>query len=119
MERIQPQEIIDLVCLMRPNELGFALDFWLSEIECRVLNEMYDGDESLLTPERLLLGYPYGDVYWTHLLSMVDLATGNLESYKISRAMADKAWSYFIRTFDKEKYVDDRYPLPTTGGEEG
>ena len=111
MERIPSDEILRIAKSMRPTELDYELHFWLSEIESRVVNEMYDGDESVVKPGLLLLGFPFGDVYWTYLVCMVDFSRGDLESYKISRAMHEKAWSYFIRTFDKKKHVDHRNPV--------
>ena len=101
-------EIVSLVNQMRPNELDeVTLYFWLAHVEYSVLQELFDGDNSYSKEGYMTLGFPYNDVYWTYMLSMVDLALGNLESYKYTHAMAQKAWERLIRSYDVERHKQE------------
>lgn len=100
-------EILYMVQQLRPNELDETLIiWWLSTIEHRVLYEILGKEdlESETSEERMLIGPPHDDVYWTHLLAMIDFACKDFESYKYSSAMAEKAWQECAKHYHHKKY---------------
>ena len=97
-------EILELVRLMRPNDLeDQLLFFWLSNLEYRVLYEVFEGDGDQPQGE-LQVGPPHDDIYWTYLVSMVDFATGDMDAYAHSSVLAERAWKNFRQYYHRQKY---------------
>ncbi len=101
----RPSEIIQLVHQMRPNDLDDQLlFFWLSNLEYRVLYEVFEGEDGDQPQGELQVGPPHDDIYWTYLVSMVDFATGDVQAYAHSSALAEKAWKNFRKYYHQQKY---------------
>ena len=96
-----PSDVIEIARLIRPNELDDSLlHVWYVTIECRVVFDVLgvkNVDELMYTD--LTVGPPHDDIYWTYIVSMIDFATGNFESYVHSKALADKAWNDFVKHY--------------------
>jgi len=107
----KPTEMVQLVHQMRPNDFEDGLlYFWLSNLEYRVFYEVFE-QEAPETASTLQVGPPHDDIYWTHLVAMVDFAMGNMEAYAHSSALAEKAWKAFRQYYHQQKYKNEK-----TGG---
>ena len=97
----KPLDMIEMARAIRPNELDDGLYFlWMVTIEMRVLFEVFGvEDPNEIEGNDLVVGPPHDDIYWTYLVSMIDFATGNFESYAHSKALADKAWNNFVKHY--------------------
>ena len=101
----KPTEMVELVNEMRPNELNDdLLYFWLSNLEFRVLYEVLEGQDGDQPVGVLQVGAPHDDIYWTYLVSMIDFATGDMEAYARSSALAERAWKSFCKYYHRQKY---------------
>ena len=88
-----PDDILGIVLEMRPNSLKEdTLLFMLSDLEERVNIEVFKAPREENLADKLQVETPYEDIYWKELVAIVDFAQGNMENYKYSRELADKAW---------------------------
>lgn len=91
-----PDEILNIVLEMRPNSLKEeTLLFMLSDMEERVNIEVFKAPRNENLNDLMQVETPYEDIYWKELVAMVDFAQGNMENYKYSRELADRAWERF------------------------
>lgn len=92
-------EAIELACVLRPNELErAALERLLFELEVRLSVEVRgekpsDGVQHLhaVPSGKLAIPAPFDRIYWAYLLSMIDLASGDADGYRITGALFNEA----------------------------
>ena len=108
MVLVSADDILNLVNQMRPNELDeMALLFWLAHIEHSVTQELFDGDDSYTKFGYMTLGFPYNDVYWTYMISMIDLALGNLFCQELGEILDAPRAQAICRGFDRGIAAED------------
>ena len=94
------EEVIALACALRPNELGEdTLTALLEDLECHLSVEIRGEPPCCraVKPKQLSVPAPYDKVYWTYLVSMIDLATGNTALYPLSAALYKEALDTYAR----------------------
>lgn len=99
-------QAIELVNILRPNELGeAALTTLLAELEGSLAVEVRgEHPEALTKPlaeDELILPLPFDCVYWTYLIAMIDLAVRDIESYKTSNALYCQARDAYARWYQR------------------
>lgn len=97
-------EAISIARAMRPNELeDQVLHRMLTELDgVLALIAGTDGTGCVRTGApaygtELSVPAPFDRVYWAYLMSMIDLAQGNVESYAVSRALYTEARDEYAR----------------------
>ena len=98
-------EAIALACALRPNEAldEATLANLLWELEAMLAVEIKGQTPSSLTICDLDLDIPmpFDCVYWTYLVAMIDLASKDLDSYKVSHAMFCEARDTYARWYHR------------------
>jgi hypothetical protein len=101
-------EVIDLTCALRPNELDrTVLTRLLLELEALLAVEVRG--EGAVPPkhphvagrECLTVPAPFDRLYWTYLVSMIDLASGDSAAYRISEALFTEARDAYARWYQR------------------
>lgn len=101
-------EAITQADLARPNEIDPALKLrWLSTLDGQIHAELlesfeeesapfsgYDGDTELKTA-RLLVPFPYDELYLRYLLMRIDLEHGELDRCNNDAACFNRLWQSF------------------------
>ena len=96
-------EVLSFVKSVRAHELEDAVMlYWLDTIEQRIACEIYDaipGQHSTASSaeEPLSVPAPYDNIYWTYLLSMIELTTGSAEGYKFMNGIFKEAFGEYAR----------------------
>ena len=97
-------EAIALARALRPNELeDSVLRELLWELEGMLAVEVQGEDPDSLTvaDTALNIPMPFDCVYWTYLVAMIDLASKNFDSYKISYPMFCEARDTYARWYHR------------------
>lgn len=107
-------EAITRADLIRPNELDPAVKLrWLSTLDGQIHAELlrahaeapgpfrgYD-ETTELQSTRLLVGYPYDELYLRYLLMRIDLEHGELDRYNNEAAAFNRLWQSFAANYCK------------------
>ena len=97
---------------IRPNELEAAVKLrWLSTLDGQIHAELmkahadsperfdgYDG-ETELQSTKLLVSYPYDELYLRYLLMRIDLEHGELDRYNNEAACFNRLWQSFATQY--------------------
>lgn len=98
-------EAIEIACALRSNESldEPTLSNLLWELEGMLAVEVQGKSPSSLTiaDTDLDIPLPFDRVYWTYLVAMIDLATKDLDSYKVSYAMFCEARDTYARWYHR------------------
>ncbi len=101
-------EAITQADLIRPNVLDAAIKLrWLSTLDGQIHAELLCGDreasaafagygeETELKTTRLLVPYPYDELYVLYLLMRIDLEHGELDRYNNDAARFNRLWQSY------------------------
>lgn len=101
-------EAITQADLIRPNTLDAAIKLrWLSTLDGQIHAELLCGDreasaaftgygeETELKTTRLLVPYPYDELYVLYLLMRIDLEHGELDRYNNDAARFNRLWQSY------------------------
>lgn len=109
-------EMIAMVRQLKANEYSDDVMLrWLDELEEKINCEIHDKPlhtayTSFASAEQLVVPSPYDRVYWTYLIAMIDLMSGNKEAYELSNANYKEAYADYARYikrkggFSKRRY---------------
>ena len=102
-----PNELLRLVASLRPHDYpDEVLLQWLDELEGRIAVEIH-GTPAPRHSVRSHMGRalsvpaPYHRLYWAYLLAMMDLASGDKESYGALRTLFEESYSAYARRYCK------------------
>lgn len=97
------QKAVSIALAMRPCELSEdTLTYFVNELEAELATEVRgEAAEDVTTLDGLAVPAPYDRVYWTYLVSLIDLATGNTVSYALSRALFEQAHDAYARWYQR------------------
>ena len=102
------KEAIALAGAMRPNGLPEELlSRFLAELEGRVETEIHAGTGRKKPTfvhtknPRFSVPAPYDRLYWTYLVAMIDLTVGDMESYALSHALFNEAYTAYARYYQR------------------
>ncbi len=96
-------EVLSFVQSIKPHEFEQAVMLrWLEELEKKIEFEIHDrfarGESVQSTStDKLSVPPPYDKVYWTYLVSMIELAQGTPETYKFANGVFKEAYGEYAR----------------------
>ncbi len=76
----------------------------LSEVEGLVQIELHKNTD-WKDEGQLEVPHPFDRIYWIYIIAMVDLITGDLDSYKVTRALYDEAFRDYANFCMRERSV--------------
>ena len=101
------KEAIALAAAVRPHALSEdILEHFLGEVEGRIAVEVKQHDVSELDATVLSVPAPFDRLYWSYLVAMIDLAAGDTDNYRISRALFEEAYNAFARWYQRRGKTD-------------
>ena len=96
-------EVLSFVQSVKPHDFEDAIMLrWLDELEKKIACEIhsrYAREEAFLGlgPDQLSVAAPYDKIYWTYLVSMIELAKGTPESYEFANRVFKEAYTEYAR----------------------
>ena len=97
------QEAIELACAMRKNELGeTVLSHFVEELEADLAVTVRGEPVPVIsTTQPLLVPSPFDRVYWTYLVSLIDLSVGPVMAYNLSKVLYEDARDAYARWYHR------------------
>ena len=96
-------EVLTFVQSVKPHDFEDAVMLrWLDELEKKVACEihskfLHEKRYPGLSPDQLSVPAPYDKIYWTYLLSMIELAKGTPETYEFANGVFKEAYGDYAR----------------------
>ena len=96
-------EVLAFVQSVKPHEFEEAVMLrWLDELEKKIMFEIHDrfarGEGFQGTSvDKLSVPPPYDKVYWTYLVSMIELVQGTPETYEFANGVFKEAYGEYAR----------------------
>ena len=96
------QKAVELACALRPNELGEeTLAHLVQELEENLALEVRrEGRREPCVVTRqgeLAVPPPYDRIYWTYLVSLIDLSAGDAEAYAMSHKLFEQTRASYAK----------------------
>ena len=110
-------EVLNFVQSVKPHEFEQAVMLrWLDELEKKIELEIHD---KLLQKEGFLCGAsdklsvpsPYDKIYWTYLVSMIELVQGTPQTYEFANGVFKEAYSEYVRHLQRRGGLGKRHAL--------
>ena len=107
-------EVLSFVQSIKPHELEQPVMLrWLDELEKKIELEIHDRfvrRESFqgAPTDKLSVPPPYDKVYWTYLVSMIELVRGTPDTYKFANGVFKEAYSEYARYVQRRGGIGKR-----------